>query len=296
MQAPPVALPLPPPHALPHPVPVLRDVSIRGVRVRFAEAGAGPALILVHGYLASHATWEGIIAPLATRFRVIAPDLPGFGDSEKPPPSRYPYTLLSFAESLVDLVAALDLNRASVVGQTMGSAVALTMAVTHPHIVEKLVLVTPDLIPHGVSPWERAATAPVIGPLIFKQVAGKRLFLRYLDPVSPPTLSAAARVDNWFHAWNAPAAREAAHAAMLSMQDTRSLLARLGRANVATLVCGGGRDDKARLSRVRQLSRELPNGRLLVFDSGRAPEEEVPREFAREVTEFLTETPPGSRA
>jgi pimeloyl-ACP methyl ester carboxylesterase len=273
--------------------PVLRDVSIRGVRVRFVEAGEGPTVFLVHGYLASHATWEGVVGPLATRFHVIAPDLPGFGDSEKPPPSRYPYTLASFAESLVDLIAALDLNRVAVVGQRMGSAVALTMAVAHPDIVEKLVLVTPDLMPHGTSPWERAATLPIVGPLIFKQVAGKRLFLRYFDPVASPAASTSERVDGWFHAFNAPAAREAAHAAMVSMQDTRPLVARLGRASVLTLVCGGGRDDGARLSRVRQLSRKLPHGRLLLFDTGHAPEEERPDEFAREVTTFLTE--PSSR-
>src|ERR1700679_1433916 len=83
------------------PSPVLRDVSIRGVRVRFVEAGAGPAVVLVHGSLASHSTWDAVIPELATSFHVIAPDLPGFGESEKPSPSRYAYTLEAFAESLL---------------------------------------------------------------------------------------------------------------------------------------------------------------------------------------------------
>jgi pimeloyl-ACP methyl ester carboxylesterase len=276
------------------PSPVLRDVSIRGVRVRFVEAGAGPAVVLVHGYLASHSTWDAVIPELATSFHVIAPDLPGFGESEKPSPSRYAYTLEAFAESLLDLVVALDLNRAVVIGQRHGSAVALTMALAHADIVDKLVLVTPDLLPHKASPWERAATTPVVGSLIFKQVAGRRLFLRYLDPMSQPTPDAIPRVDGWFSAFDAPAAREAAHATMMSMQDTRPLLARLGRTNIATLVCAGGRDDTARLSRVRQLSRELGKGRLRVFDTGSAPEEEQPADFAHAVTSILKE-PQGRR-
>src|SRR6202034_1901931 len=115
----------------------------------------------------------------AKSFRVIAPDLSGFGDSEKPPPSRYPYTTAAFAESLVDLIAALDVNRASIVGHRMGSAIGLAMAVAYPDLVDKLVVVSPELSPRSPSRWERAATAPIVGGLIFKQLSGQRLFLRY---------------------------------------------------------------------------------------------------------------------
>ena len=141
--------------------PVLRDVSIRGVRVRFLEVGVGPPVILVHGYLASHTAWHAVVGSLAARFRVIAPDLPGFGESEKPPPSRYAYTASAFAESLVDLIAALDVNRvvrhrapdgerrrADDVRQLPGSGRA-------PRARHA------GAVPHGVaSSWERAALAP----------------------------------------------------------------------------------------------------------------------------------------
>jgi pimeloyl-ACP methyl ester carboxylesterase len=271
------------------PTPVLRDVSLRGVRLRFLEAGSGPAVILVHGYLASHTTWEGVFSQLSRTFHVVAPDLPGFGDSEKPPPGRYAYTVSAFAESIVDLVAALDVNRAAIVGQRMGASVALTIAVTYPHLVERLVLVSPDLYPRRLSVWERAATAPVVGGLLFKQLTGRRLFLRYFDPSVPPAFPVSARMLDWIDAFSAPAAREAAHATMSSLPDTRSLLARLSRATVPTLVCGGGRDDSARLAGVRRLARELPSGRLELFDSGSVPEEEVPEEFARRLHAFLRE-------
>jgi pimeloyl-ACP methyl ester carboxylesterase len=269
--------------------PVVRDVSVRGVRLRFLEVGEGPPLILVHGYLASHAAWHAVLAPLAARFRVIAPDLPGFGESERPPPARYPYTTAAFAESLVDLIAALDVNRASIVGHRMGSAIGLAMAVAYPDLVDKLVVVSPELYPRRPSAWERAATAPVVGGLLFKQLGGQGLFLRYFDPWSPPVLPVSARVLDWIDAFGAPAAREAAHATMLAFADRRSLLARLSRATAPTLVCAGGRDDATRLAHARRLARDLPAGRLELFDTGSSPEDERPEEFARRVTGFLVE-------
>lgn len=278
----------PPPGSAP--APVLRDVSIRGVRVRFLEAGFGPPVILLHGYLASHTSWDSAFAQLSARFRVIAPDLPGFGASEKPPPSRYAYTAAAFAESMVDLIAALEVNRAAVVGQRMGATVALSMAVTYPDVVERLVLVSPDLYPRRPSRWERAALAPVLGSVLFKQVAGMRLFLRYFDPWTEPKLPVSARMLDWLDEFSGPAAREAAHATMRSMPETRLLLARLPRASVPALVCGGGRDDRLRLAHVRRLARELPSGRLEVFDTGSAPEEDCPDDFARRVTSFLLES------
>src|SRR5580704_16493068 len=72
-------------------LPVTRDVAARGARIRFVEAGSGPPLVLVHDYLSSRVAWDDVLPRLATNFRVIVPDLPGFGESEKPPPARYRY-------------------------------------------------------------------------------------------------------------------------------------------------------------------------------------------------------------
>ena len=78
--------------------PLTRDVAARGARIRFVEAGHGPPLVLVHDYLSSHVAWDDVLPRLAQRFRVVVPDLPGFGDSEKPPPGRYRYGFDGFSE------------------------------------------------------------------------------------------------------------------------------------------------------------------------------------------------------
>jgi pimeloyl-ACP methyl ester carboxylesterase len=252
------------------------------------EAGEGPPLLLVHGYLGSGAVWEDAMPALARRFRVIAPDLPGFGESEKPAPAKYPYGYDGFAESLVDLVAGLRVGRVSACGHAMGGAVALVLAAQHPDLVEKLVLVDPIVYGARRGAMASAATVPVLGPILFKQMYGRATFRRFF-PDGAEGDGASARVERLFAAFDAPAAREAAYATMLATLDTRPLVASVPRVAAPTLVAWG-RDDRAvPVDHGRRLARELRRARFEVFDCGHSPAEEVPDAFAAVTTAFLTE-------
>ena len=272
--------------------PVTRDVNARGARVRFVEAGQGPTVLLVHGYLASHVTWEDALLALGAHFRVIVPDLPGFGESEKPSPSRYPYTCDAFAESLVDLVAALDLSRVSVCGHALGGAVALAMAADHPDVVDRLVLVSPMVYPARVDPIVRLAMQPILGPIFFKQLYGQRLFRSHFrrNVYGRDAKLPLARIDYLYDVFNAPAAREAAYATMQSMLDTRSLVARLPRVTAPTLVVWGRHDTSNPIAHGRRLAREIRGARLDVLECGHSPIEECPLPFVETVSSFLRET------
>ncbi len=271
--------------------PAVRDVAARGARIRFVDAGRGAPLVLVHDYLASHVTWDDVLAPLSRRFRVIAPDLPGFGESEKPPPGRYRYDFEAFSESLVDLVAAVGLRRVSLCGHGMGGAVALTVAATHAHIVDRLVLVNPLVYPPRPDALSRIAEIPVLGPLFFKQLYGRTLFRNRFLPYARSATNAAAtrRVDYLFDLFDVPAAREAAYATMRAMLDTRPLTASVPRVTAPTLVAWGRENVAAPLEQGRKLARALAGARFEVFDCGRSPAEECPDAFASIVTAFLAE-------
>jgi pimeloyl-ACP methyl ester carboxylesterase len=270
------------------PQPVTRDVAARGARIRFAEAGTGTPLLLVHDYLASRVTWDDVLPRLAERFRVIVPDLPGFGESEKPPPSRYRYGFEGFSESLVDLIAALGLGRVSLCGHAMGGAVALTLAAAHAHVVEKLVLVNPLVYPPRPDPLLRIAGVPVLGPLLFKQLYNRTLFRsRFLAPARGANGAASRRVDHLFELFDAPAAREAAYATMRSMLDTRPLTASVPRITAPALVAWGRANRTSPVDQGRRLARELGGARFEVFDCGQSPAEECPEAFASAVTSFL---------
>jgi pimeloyl-ACP methyl ester carboxylesterase len=270
---------------------VTRDVNARGARVRFVEAGEGPTLLLIHGYLASHVCWEDALPALGSTFHVIVPDLPGFGDSEKPSPSRYPYSFDAFAESLVDLVAALDLGRVSVCGHGLGGAVALTMAADHPDVVDRLILVSPHVYAAPVDAIVRLAMQPILGPIFFKQVYGPRLFANHFKKYvyGPQAELPAERIDYLYEVFNPPAAREAAYATMQSMLDVRSLVARIPRVSAPTLVAWGRQDRAHPVANGRRLARELGGARFEVFECGHSPNEECPIPFVETVTAFLRE-------
>lgn len=132
----------------------VRDVNARGVRTRAVTAGnpKRPALLLVHDFLVSHLEWDEVIAPFAEEYFVVAPDLPGFGESEKPIPGRFSYTVEALSEAVVDVIAGLGIGRASIVGHGLGAAIAITIA---------------DLV--AVRAW---GTAITIGPLRSFWIAG----------------------------------------------------------------------------------------------------------------------------
>jgi pimeloyl-ACP methyl ester carboxylesterase len=262
--------------------PTTRDVAARGARIRFVEAGSGPPLVLVHDYLASHVAWDDVLPRLAQHFRVVVPDLPGFGESEKPPPGRYRYGFDGFSESMVDLLAALGLPRVSLCGHAMGGAVALTIAANHPHVVDKLVLVNPLVYPPRPDTLSRIAGLPVLGPLVFKQLYGRALFRSRFAG------SAMARRDRLFEIFDVPAAREAAWATMLAMQDTRPLTASVPRVSAPTLLAWGRSNHSTPVEQGRRLARELGGARFEVFDCGMSPAEEVPEAFAKAVIAFLS--------
>jgi pimeloyl-ACP methyl ester carboxylesterase len=86
-----------------------RDVKANGVRLRVATSGEGPPVVLLHGLFVHRGAWDAVIDEVSSEFRLIAPDFPGFGESEKPPQSRFAYDVGSFAEVVADLFAGLDI-------------------------------------------------------------------------------------------------------------------------------------------------------------------------------------------
>jgi pimeloyl-ACP methyl ester carboxylesterase len=244
--------------------------------------------VLIHDYLSSRVAWEDVLPTLSRRFRLIVPDLPGFGESEKPPPSRYRYDFDAFAESLVDLIAAVGLGRVSLCGHAMGGAVALTVAAVHPDLVDKLVLVNPLVYPPRPDTLSRIVGLPVLGPLLFKQLYGRTLFRsRFVRNASANNGASTRRVDRLFELFDVPAAREAAYATMKAMLDTRPLTASVPRIKSPTLVAWGRSSRGSPIEHGRKLARELGGARFEVFDCGPSPPEEVPNVFASAVEAFL---------
>jgi pimeloyl-ACP methyl ester carboxylesterase len=118
--------------------PVAKDATVFGYKLHYLEAGRGEPVILLHGTGGEGARWMPTIQGLAGSFRVIAPDQIGFGQSDKP---LTIYHSGVFAGFLAQFMKTIGVTKATIMGQSMGAGVALYMAVHHPEMVERLVLV-----------------------------------------------------------------------------------------------------------------------------------------------------------
>ncbi len=120
-------------------------LPINDLDLAYDETGSGPPLLLIHAGIVDRRMWDDVLPALADRFRVIRFDLRGYGDT--PLPSG-PF---SYTDDIVALLAALHVSRTAVVGVSMGGHVALDLAISHPELVERLVVLA-----SGIDGWEHS--------------------------------------------------------------------------------------------------------------------------------------------
>jgi pimeloyl-ACP methyl ester carboxylesterase len=134
-----------------------RSVAVDGGSVSVTVGGSGPPVVLIHGYAESARMWKPLAKVLAPRFTVLAPDLPGFGNSTIP---KGPIDMKAAAERVHAAVTSLGYNKVRVVGHDIGLMVAYAYAAMYPQEVEKLALM--DAFLPGVGDWEAVYNNPGI--------------------------------------------------------------------------------------------------------------------------------------
>jgi pimeloyl-ACP methyl ester carboxylesterase len=133
------------------------EQTLHGHRIAYRQAGSGPVVVLVHGITSDSTTWSRVMPYLARRFTVIAPDLIGHGESDKP---KGDYSLGAHASNLRDLLVSLGHDRATFVGHSLGGGIAMQLSYQFPELCERLVLVDSGGLGRDVSILLRAATLP----------------------------------------------------------------------------------------------------------------------------------------
>jgi pimeloyl-ACP methyl ester carboxylesterase len=280
-----------------------RQVRVHGQHVTYLEAGVGrgPVVVLLHGLASSSTTWAQVMPLLGRRAHVIAPDLLGHGDSAKPRSGDY--SLGAHAAGLRDLLAILDLERATVVGHSFGGGVALQFAYQYPELTERVVLVASGGLGRGVNLALRAATLP-----------GASTALNVVTATTPRWLSAAiSRAARAVPVLARPD-REGLLSAFASFSDggARSAFVQTARgsldlsgqrltgterlhllAETPVLLVAGSRDPVIPVAHTVDAHETLPGSRLELFHgAGHFPHVDDPRRFAHLVDEFLTSTEP----
>ncbi|MBV9088364.1 MAG: alpha/beta fold hydrolase [Mycobacteriaceae bacterium] len=156
-------------------------LELHGDRVAYRDCGAGEVLLLIHGMAGSSVTWRAVMPQLSKKFRVVAPDLLGHGESAKP---RGDYSLGAFAVWLRDFLDELGISQATVVGHSLGGGVAMQLVYQHPDYCRRLVLISSGGLGPDVGMVLRLLAAP-----------GAELMLPVIAP--QPVLSVGNKLRSW---------------------------------------------------------------------------------------------------
>ncbi len=139
------------------PSPRPQMARLHGHELWYLDQGSGPAVLFIHGLLSSHKNWAHLLDSLDADHRVLAPDLFGHGASAKP---RGDYSLGAHAATMRDLLDRLGVERATLVGHSLGGGIAMQFCYLFPDRVERLVLISSGGLGRSVSPLLRSATLP----------------------------------------------------------------------------------------------------------------------------------------
>jgi len=268
-----------------------RDVKASGIRLRVTEVGSGPPLLLLHTALLDRTSWNAVIPTLAEHFRIIAPDLPGFGESEKPGRARFAYAVSDFVHVVTDLFAGLNLGQAVIVGHGLGGGIALSLGQKNPELVSRLVVI--DALCYSTRPdWlRRLADTPLVGGVMFKQLVGRSLFGNYLRGtfVAPHRRLPAERVDHYYLQFNSPSSRNSALATLQATADPRTVEVKLGQLTLPTLVIWGRHDAMYPAAFGQRLAKEVRGAGFRLLDTGHTPLEEDPETLGQTLLRFCAE-------
>lgn len=263
-------------------------------------AGSGPPVVLVHGMLNSSSHWQSVALDLAREHTVIAPDLIGHGDSAAP---RGDYSLGAHAASIRDLLTALGVERATIVGHSLGGGVAMQFFYQFPARVERLVLISSGGLGHEVSPMLRTAALPGMSgvlslaahPRLLSALWGTGSRLRRVGIRHGAYVQAVARA---LRPLEQPQAREAflqTLRAVIDVQGQRvSATDRLYLLeSMPTMIVWGERDNTIPLQHGRSAHQAIPHSRFRTLaGAAHFPHLEDPDALVRVLREFLADTDP----
>jgi pimeloyl-ACP methyl ester carboxylesterase len=271
-----------------------RNIEVDGLPIRYVTAGTGPSLVLLHGAGDNALDWRWVMPDLATAHRVYAPDLPGSPSSVRPFANYSPAFFERFVAGFLD---ALGIERAAMVGNSLGGLVALRLAFSEPARVTALVLVDSAGLGRAVSPALRSLALPGYGKLAVTwsktppgalQRALGRAMLLFARPQRIPLKW----LKTQYRLGRTPGFSDAQLAAVRAQVGLRGqrevLLDQLPSLQIPTLVVWGSRDRVFPESQARNAVARLRDGSLsLIPECGHMPHIEYPDQFVVTLGEFL---------
>jgi pimeloyl-ACP methyl ester carboxylesterase len=253
-------------------------IDVRGLRTRYLRRGAGPCVLVLHGWGASIETVYPIVTGLAPVASAYALDLPGFGQSEPPP---RPWGVEDYQAFVAAFMDALEIERPTLVGHSNGGRIAIRMAATEPRRAARLVLVdSAGIRPKRTMRYYRRVGLAKLGKHAARYLGapGERLRARIVGRVASSDYAAAGEMRPTL--------------VRLVNSDLREYLPRI---SVPALLVWGADDTDTPLADARLMEQLIPDAGLVVLDrAGHYSYLDQPARFARIVTHFIAPPPAAS--
>ncbi len=267
-----------------------RFIAVDGIKTHYVVAGSGPPLLLFHGLGSSVVAWRDNIGPLSRSFRVHAIDLPGHGDSDKP---NIPYLPEDVVHFVARFARALRLDRASIIGNSIGGALGIMLANSYPELVSSLILVNSAGLGKDISLYIRLASVPVLGSVLESAKVGSTMFM--LKNVFHD--SKFVTKDLVLELYRSRKMRGAKQAVVRVLRHTVSLggvrknyvlLDQLGKIKAPLMLVWGAQDHITPVAHAYNAAEAAPSAMLHVFDQcGHWPQMERAADFNSLVLQFL---------
>ena len=261
----------------------IKSVDIPDFKIVYAEGGAGDTIILVHGFAGSKDRWLKFAKYFTPKYRVIMPDLPGFGDSSKPENAKY--NIMSQVERLNLFAKELKLTKFHLVGNSMGGSIAGNYAATDPQMVKTLALFDAAGVKAPVKSEYVLLLEKGINPLIIKDVNDYDKVLKFVF-VKPP------EIPSFMKPYLAKQHIEAGPMNKKIFNDIRADIlipeSKLNRITAPTLIVWGDSDKLIHISSVPIFEKNIKNSRsVIIKECGHMPMAEKPAEIASIYQDFL---------
>lgn len=270
----------------------LRMLTLHGNRVVYLDEGAGDVLLLIHGIGGSSDCWRDVVHKLSTRYRVIAVDLLGHGNSDKP---RGDYSLGAFAVWLRDFLDALNVREATVVGHSFGGGVALQFAHQHKEYCRRLVLISSGGLGPDLGRLLRMLSLP--GAELVLPLIGSRPAVKVGAALRRRALSSGREATRYSETLRAQASLANRQSRAAFLRTLRSVVDHRGqsvcaldrlRSDLPTLIIFGEQDRCIPVAHAYSAHHALPGSVLhLIPGAGHQPQVECPDTVITVLSEFI---------
>lgn len=259
-------------------------MKIDDVDVHYRQEGTGPNLLFVHGTASSLHTWEGWVNELQNDFTITRLDLPAFGLTGPHPDAEY--SIDFYVNFLHEFVTELQLDSLSIAGNSLGGGISWSYTLAHPEVVQKLVLLDASGYPSDDEPFVFTIAKNDLTAGILKSVTPRSFIEKNIKEVYYDESKITSDLVDRYHQLTLRSGNRQAFIDR-ARQPLGYEYHRISEIAAPTLILWGEYDEWVLLENAYQFEKDIKNSKLIIYEAGHVPMEEIPEQSARDIREFL---------